>query len=125
MCCPTSNQYGPAAALNAIMVDVQEGLQRIQLPDGIVARLARIMAAVPSQVLRIAVAILLAIGQVMFVLITDQVGQGEAVVAGNKIDAMTGFTITLEKERQPSRPRCPAGIAAGWRRWHDGRRPQN
>ena len=113
LCRPTSNQYGHAAALNAIVVDVQEGLQRIQLPDGIVARLARIMTAVPSQVLRIAVAILHAIGQVMFVLLTDQVGQGEAIVAGNEIDAMTGFTITLEKERQPSRPRCPAGIAAG------------
>ena len=70
LCRPTSNQYGHAPALNAIMVDVQEGLQRIQLPDGIVARLARIMTAVPSQVLRIAVAILHAIGQVMFVLLT-------------------------------------------------------
>ena len=59
------------------------------------------MTAVPAQVVRIPVTILFAIGQVMFFLVTDQVGQGEAVVAGDEIDAMTGFTIALEQIRTP------------------------
>src|SRR5439155_25155433 len=52
-------------------------------------------AAVPAQVIVAAVFVVLAIGFVVFLVVTDQVLQREAIVAGNEVDAGVGQTAAL------------------------------
>ena len=47
-------------------------------------------AGVPAQAVIVAVAVLLAIGQVVFFIVADQISKGEAVVAGDEVDRVAG-----------------------------------
>ena len=61
--------------------------------------------AVPAQIVVGAVAVVLAVGLVVFVVVADQVFQGEAVVAGHEVDAGVGappaLLVQVAGARQP------------------------
>ena len=52
-------------------------------------------AAVPAQVVSLSIPILFAIFQIVFVIVTDQVVEGEAVMAGDEIDRVQRSPTTV------------------------------
>ena len=52
-------------------------------------------AAVPAQIVIGTVAVVLAIGLVVLVVVRDQVVEGKAVMAGHEIDALLGFALLV------------------------------
>ena len=50
---------------------------------------------IPTQVVVVSIPVVLTVDQVMFFIVADKIGQGKTVMAGDKIDGITGFAAVM------------------------------
>ena len=74
-------------------------------------------AAVPAQVVRVAVAVVFAVGLVVFLVVRDEIGQREPVVRGHEVDAGVRLAARRSRRDRCCRPAAwPAPAACRGRR---------